>query len=219
MTRWLPHHTELQLMLGAYVLGGLGAADRRLLDEHLPTCPACTAELSRFAVVPGLLRLAPPIADDAEPTAPPESLPRLIDAVRAQRATRRRHRWLLTAAVLVVLVTAAGVVGVMQVRGAGSTPPPTAVVSTFNNATVGQAVLAPKEWGTEVRLTLDYKPRGSQPYTAWAVSRNGRQEQAATWTTPPGGHCSVTGATSIQHDQLDHVEIRTADGRTLLRTH
>lgn len=204
-------------MLGAYVLGGLDSADRRLLEEHLPQCPTCTAELSRFAVVPGLLRLAPTSAD-TEPT-PPESLPRLIDAARARHAARRRRGWLLAAAAIVLLATVAGLIGIMRARVGDDAPPPTALVSTLNNATVGQAVLAPKAWGTEVRLVLDYKPRGNQPYTAWAVSRDGHEEQAGTWTIPPGGHCSVIGATSIQHDKLDHLEVRTADGRTLLRTH
>jgi len=214
MTERLPHH-ELQLLLGAYVLGGLDSADRRLLESHLPACAACTAELARFAAVPGLLQLAPP--SSAEPvTVPPQSLPRLIDVARSRRAARRRRRWLLVAAALVVLAVLSG--GILALTGRDTGPQPTAVVATFNNATVGEAVLAPKAWGTEVHLRLDYKPRGRQPYTAWVIARDGHQEQAATWTTPPGGRCDVTGATSIQRDQLDHVEVRTADGRTVMRT-
>jgi len=215
MTERLPHH-ELQLLLGAYVLGGLDSADRRRLEEHLPGCPACTAELSRFAAVPALLPLVS-LPADAEPlSAPDESLPRLIATVRRRRAARLRRRLMLAVAAVVLVL--AGAIGSVVVAGRDTGPPPTTVVSTFNDRTVGQAVLAPKAWGTEVRLNLNYPPYGRQPYTAWAVARDGHEEQAATWTTPPGGRCSVTGATSIRRDQLDRIEVRNADGRTLLRT-
>lgn len=209
----LPHH-ELQLLLGAYVLGGLNMGDRRLLEEHLPVCPACTAELARFAAIPAMLQLAPAPPEPA--AAPEESLSRLVAVARQRRASRQRRRWMLAAAaVMLVLATVSG--GVL-LAGRDTGPAPTAVVSTRSNTTVGEAVLDPKSWGTEVRLNLDYPPYGKQPYTAWAIARDGREEQAATWTTPPDGRCSVTGATSIRRDQLDRVEVRNADGRTLLRT-
>lgn len=214
-----PSHAELQLLLGAYVLGGLDADDRRRIEEHLPQCAACTTELSRFAAVPGLLQLAPP---SEPPSTPADSLPRLLAAARARRVARQRRRWLLAAAAVVLVL--AGVTGGVLVAGRDTGPAPTAVVVANPSEpgaeprTVGEAVLDPRSWGTEVRLDLSYVPRGQQPYTAWAVDKNGRAEQAASWTTPPGGRCSVTGATSIQRGDLDRVEIRSADGRTLLRT-
>jgi len=209
----LPHH-ELQLLLGAYVLGGLSSDDRRRLEEHLPECPACTSELSRYAVVPALLHVAP--APVTELQASEDSLPRLISVARQRRATRRRLRWMLAAAATVLVL--AGVASGMLLLGQDIGPQPTAVIATFNGNTVGEAVLAPKTWGTEVRLDLNYPPRGPQPYTAWAVARDGHQEQTATWNTPPDGHCKVTGATSIRRDELDRIEVRNAEGRTLLRT-
>lgn len=212
-------HQELQLLLGAYVLGGLDAEDRRQIEEHLPQCPACTTELSRFAAVPGLLQLAPP----SEPPATPEdSLPRLLAAARSRRTVQRRRRWIVGAAATVLLL--AGVTGTVAVTSGDRGPAPVAVVQSYSSdpavgvRTVGRAVLDPRSWGTEVRLELDYVPRGQQPFSAWAVGKNGREEQAAAWTTPPDGRCSVTGATSIPRDELDRVEIRSADGRTLLRT-
>jgi anti-sigma factor RsiW len=209
-----PTHHELQLLLGAYVLGGLDADDRRRLEEHLPGCQECTAELTRFAAVPGLLQLAPP---SEPPTVPEDSLPRLISAARARRLVRRRRQWVMAAAAVVFVL--AGVTGGVLLTGRDTGPAPTAVVMNYgDHRTVGEAVLDARTWGTEVRLTLDYLPRGKQPYTAWAVDRNGNEEQAATWTTPPDGRCSVTGATSILRTDLARVEIRSADGRTLLST-
>ncbi|HEY3259195.1 MAG TPA: zf-HC2 domain-containing protein [Pseudonocardiaceae bacterium] len=214
MTDRLPHD-ELRLLLGAYVLGGLDSADRRRLDAHLADCAACRAELSQFATVPPLLQLAPPSL--AEPGPAPDSLHRLIEAAQARRAAaRRRRRWLLAAAAVVLLAAVGG--GILALTVRDSDPPPTAVFAVFNGNRVGDAVLVPRDWGTEVRLDVDYPPRGRQPYTAWAIARDGHQEQAATWTTPENGHCVVTGATSIPRDQLDRVEVRTADGRTVLRT-
>jgi anti-sigma factor RsiW len=214
MNEGLPH-TELQMLLGAYVLGGLDAGDRRRLEEHLPGCAACTAELCRFAGMPGLLHLVPAPVEPA--AAPEESLPRLIAAARVRRAVRQRRRWMLAAAAVVLAL--AGVTGGVLLADRDTGPAPTAVVSTFGEGRVaGEAVLEPRAWGTQVRLDLNYPPYGKQPYTAWAVADDGREERAGAWTVPPNGRCSVIGATSIQRDRLDHIEVRTADGRTVLRT-
>lgn len=263
-----PPHQELQLLLGAYVLGGLSATDRRRVDEHLPVCPACREELARFAVVPSLLRLAtapePPVApagpvvplapvasvgpvtsvasvgpvgpvvpiasvapvQQGAPVAPVQSvglvapvdsLPRLVAAARRKRASRFRRRWTLAAAAVVLLL--GGVAGSLRLADHLNQPPTgTPVVSAFDGHAIGTAVLQGRQWGTEVQLELSYTARGSVPYSAWAVDRAGYAEQAAAWTTPADGKCSVTGATSIHHDQLDHIEVRTADGRIVFRT-
>jgi anti-sigma-K factor RskA len=211
-------HQELQRLLGAYVLGGLDAADRRLVDEHLAACTQCREELAHFAAVPGLLRLAPAPPEPHEP--PEDSLPRLIAAARFRRAKQVRQRFLLAAAA-VVLVLAGVLAVVVDLRGA--TPPPAtdtsvAVVSAFDAHEVGSAQLRDKAWGTEVHLDLVYNPPDARPYTAWAIDRAGHAEQAATWGLAPNGRCSVTGATSIHRDELARIEVRTADGRTVFRT-
>lgn len=218
-----PPHQELQQLLGAYVLGGLDNLDRHRIEEHLHHCELCTAELSRFAAVPAMLRMAPPLEPLSGPAIPPaDSLTRLIAAARRQRINRQRRWWVLTAAAVVLVL--AGVAGGVMLADRDTTPPSAAVVSTTSTdpsgqpRVVGQVVLDPRGWGTEVRLDLTYLPHGTQPYTAWAVDKNGREEQAASWSTPSGGRCSVTGATSIQRAELDHIEVRTADGRTLLRS-
>ena len=45
-----PTHQELQLLLGAYVLGGLDAEDRLRLEEHPPSCATCTATSSAICL-------------------------------------------------------------------------------------------------------------------------------------------------------------------------
>ncbi len=54
---------ELQLDLGVYVLGAIGAADRSAVRAHLACCANCRGELADLAGLPGLLRRVS--ADDA----------------------------------------------------------------------------------------------------------------------------------------------------------
>ncbi|MHB8275709.1 MAG: sigma-70 family RNA polymerase sigma factor [Dermatophilaceae bacterium] len=77
-------HEQVHLLLGAYLLGGLGDTDRQAFEEHLPTCTMCRDELRRIAPVPGLLRRL------QQPTLPPDQLlPALLSSVRAQRTRQR----------------------------------------------------------------------------------------------------------------------------------
>ncbi|MHB8186041.1 MAG: zf-HC2 domain-containing protein [Dermatophilaceae bacterium] len=93
-------HEQVHLLLGAYLLGGLGDTDRQAFEEHLPTCAMCRDELRRIAPVPGLLRRL------QQPTLPPDQLlPALLSSVRAQR-TRQRRRSLAQMAVAAVTVAA-----------------------------------------------------------------------------------------------------------------
>lgn len=212
-------HHELQLLLGGYVLGGLSAADRRLLEEHLPDCAECNAELARFAVVPSLLQLVAVSGMRSEPLMPPaESLPRLLATAKARRRQRRRRALLLAAAAMVIVL--AGVaVGAWTLNRPEPRPPATPLVAVEapELALSGQVILEPKEWGTQIRLTMYYGNGSTGPLTAWAVAADGHVEQAGSWTLPPAGRCYVIGATSVRTDQLARLEIRTADGRTVLR--
>lgn len=215
-----PHinaHQELQHLLGGYVLGGLSATDRHRLEEHLPGCPECRAELNRFAVVPGLLQLAAVSGVDPEPPTPMASLPRLLGAARARR---RRQRWRLLAAVAATVVVLAGAVfGYNLVQRPAPPPPSTPLVAieAADQQPSGHVVLESKEWGTQIRLTMYYAGAPASALTAWAVAADGYEERAANWTTPEDGRCYVIGATSIKRDKLAMVEIRTTDGQTVLR--
>ena len=46
----------VRILLGAYVLGGVDAVDRRQVKDHLPHCPECCAELVDRATLLALLR-------------------------------------------------------------------------------------------------------------------------------------------------------------------
>jgi anti-sigma-K factor RskA len=56
-------HDELRELTGGYALGVLSEAERRELEAHLPTCPACEREVREFAAVTGGLAYAVPQHD------------------------------------------------------------------------------------------------------------------------------------------------------------
>jgi hypothetical protein len=50
---------HVQLLLGAYLLGGLPAAEAAAVRVHLDRCGACRAERDDLALVPAWLSLLP----------------------------------------------------------------------------------------------------------------------------------------------------------------
>lgn len=51
--------SHVQMLLGAYLLGGLSAAETAAVRAHLGRCAACRAEHDDLALVPALLSLLP----------------------------------------------------------------------------------------------------------------------------------------------------------------
>lgn len=122
-------HTDV----GAYALGLLEESDRRAFEAHLPTCPACQAELREFGEMAQLLgevKQNPPSEEHSErrgrhagppdPTgsgapADPRSAP-VVDLLRRKATadrSRRRGRTVLAIAAGVVLLAGGGAIGVV----------------------------------------------------------------------------------------------------------
>ena len=113
-----PHH-----LLGAYVLGGLDAADLTLFEVHLPDCAGCRKELAVLEKVPMLLDSLPvpdalalsgvPVGSEAADAGVPV---RLFDELAHRRRTLRR-RWAALAGAVAAACLAVGLaVGPMLVR-------------------------------------------------------------------------------------------------------
>jgi predicted anti-sigma-YlaC factor YlaD len=91
---------EIRLELGVYLLGAIGAADRRALEGHLACCPDCRNMLAELAGLPGLLNRVPASDPGLTVAAGPAGAPESPDRdrrktvpFRARRAiTGRRHR-------------------------------------------------------------------------------------------------------------------------------
>lgn len=62
---------HVKLLLGAYVLGGLSAADEAAVEGHLARCAQCRAEYDELACVPSWLDLLKSEGTDPSP-GPPE---------------------------------------------------------------------------------------------------------------------------------------------------
>lgn len=60
---------HVQILLGAYVLGGLSEGEESSVRAHLNRCPQCCAEHRELAAVPGWLDL---LDDDEGLAGPPE---------------------------------------------------------------------------------------------------------------------------------------------------
>ena len=75
----MERHDEIQALLADHVLGELTAADRRRVDAHVASCPACAAELREL----GLAFHGIGLAED--PVAPPPHLrTRVLGALRKE---------------------------------------------------------------------------------------------------------------------------------------
>jgi len=229
-------HEGVRVLLGAYVLGGLDARDRRLLEDHLPTCAQCRDELASSAALPGLLRRRPgvgPSGDDAAgaaPSASPQLLPALLARARAERAAARRRsavRWAAAAAAAVVaavLVTGSLVgLGGRTAPGPGSSggpgsraPAERTVVLTAESGggPRGSAQLSPRAWGTALAVDLSALPDAG-PFTLEVTGADGTRQSAATWGTTPTGEARVAGATSLAPEDIETIAVVGADGAVL----
>ncbi|MHA7984561.1 anti-sigma factor family protein [Rathayibacter sp. CAU 1779] len=218
----------------AYVLGALSPVDRRVFEEHLATCPACSASVGDFAGMPGLLSALPrdeaTVLLDDEPPQVPDFMPSLLHRVRRRR---RARRWTFAGA----LVAAAGVAAaVALIVPAVVAAPPAATVAT--NLTdvrpseygappiTAHVTLTTKSWGTSVGMVCDWKADSSWSpaskgttrwdYGLWAISSDGTEDRVSTWTAGPGDVVRTTGSTSIPVDHIARLELRALDTGAVL---
>ena len=215
----------------AYVLGALSPADRRDFEEHLQTCPACASSVGDLAGLPGLMSRVSTEQLTAEPEPVPETLlPRLARAVRRERRQRRLTiAAVAAAAACLVTLGAAAVI----TRTESPAPPPVTASATTRGANQALTAVVPSPvtasarlvdmaWGTRIDLTCSYSSQGhyptaGAPYAMVVIDRRGDAQQVATWRALPNRPLTVMGASSQARRDIASVEIRTMDGRTILR--
>ena len=61
------HSGHVQLLLGAYVLGGLTREEEAVVEAHLPRCAQCQAEYEELSDVPPWLDLLKPADGNPAP--------------------------------------------------------------------------------------------------------------------------------------------------------
>ena len=209
----------------AYVLGALEPAERQRYERHLQGCARCRAAVQDLAGVTGLLAHAGArgtAALQGEVSAPPPSglLPGLLARVGEQRRRRRRQGVLLAAAALLAVM--AGVGATVAV----TRPDPAADVRMVQLSAVSGApltaevALTSRPWGTGVRVTCRYTDSGADPtvpYDLIVVGPDGLPREVGEWKGLPDAVATVDGATALSTDDIAAIEVRLADGRTVLR--
>jgi hypothetical protein len=80
------------------------------------------------------------------------------------------------------------------------------------------------KWGTRLLLTCSYEPQSVKydlppavDYTLFVRTRGGRAEQVGSWRSIGGTTMHLAAATSSNRGDIESVEVRTPDGRVVLR--
>lgn len=201
---------ETELALGAYVLGALEPAERRQVREHLSACPACAAEAAELEGLPALLDRVRPEDLQAAPVIPsPDLFDRVVSAATAEDR-RARHRWLLVAAAVLVLL--AGGVGTAVWAGWGSDP--------VHTAAAGPVHMSVRALGDSTGTTLDVRVVGLPPRENCrlvVVDDAGKRHEAGQWLATYEGEASFRGWTDVARSDLARVVLLGTDGKELVR--
>ncbi|MEP6649655.1 MAG: zf-HC2 domain-containing protein [Lapillicoccus sp.] len=221
-------HEELHLLLGAFVLGGLDAAEHQAFSRHLRGCQVCQREAAQLSGLPALLDLVEPgHMEPEEPNGPapdPDGLMsaetlapvELLDRVRA---ARRRRRWRL-AAVAAVAVLVAGAVGasIGPVMSRLNAPPTRGLVAAAAPLAPGQSApaqveidLVTRNWGTQLDVRGTSLPTGKVLFLA-VTDRDGHQYDVASWTGTASGRAALTAACWMKPGDIVRVQVHTQEG-------
>jgi Putative zinc-finger len=230
-------HTDV----GAYALGLLEESDRRAFSAHLADCPSCTAELTELSGMASVLAGIDPIEDEKDDDhtgAAPHA--EVIDLLRRKKAADRRARrgtFVIGAAAAVTLVAGGITVGSALSGGEGIAPTAhythspaedsfregTPIMGTGVAGVSGGLVLEAKGWGTHAALELK-GVKGPLECELVAVSKAGERRTVTGWAVPAKGYgvpgspraLYVHGGTALSSGDIDHFEVSTTSGKTLL---
>jgi anti-sigma factor RsiW len=222
-----PEHDEVQLLLGAFVLGGLEPAEHQAFTRHLRSCGECQREAAQLSGLPALLDLVEPGQEAASPDgsgpAPGGVVVAETGAPRALlhrlRSERRRRRW-RTFAIAAVFVLVAGAIGasVGPVMNRMNAPPTRGLVAAAAPLTTGQSTpavveidLVTRTWGTQLDLRGTGLPTGQVLFLA-VTDRDGHSYDVASWTGTPSGRTALTAACWMKPDDITQLQVHTREG-------
>ncbi len=210
----------------AYILGALTPTDRREYEAHLRDCKHCRQAIAEIASLPALLTGAQPVAaaDDAvgAVATPPVDL---VDRIRAREERRARTvRRRIAVAAVGAAATIALAIGIPMALG-GPAPETTSVVlaAVVDTSLTASVELEGASWGTRISMDCDYPgvvvapsygSRGT--YVLVVTDAAGNASQVSTWTAAPGESVQFDAATAVPLDQIRSIEIRSAEGDTIL---
>ncbi|WP_446223570.1 zf-HC2 domain-containing protein [Nocardia sp. IBHARD005] len=215
----------------AYVLGSLGAAERREYETHLLDCAHCRQAVAELSGMPGMLGLvdrdtALSMIESPESIAP--QVPDLIPALAAAAERRRKRRRWVSAGSAVAAAAAAVAIAIpvtfTVTRSQTSTEQIVAeqqMQAVEQTPVSAQVKLVRDGDRTRLVMTCRYAPSAygsSYTQTYGLVVTAGEQRfELDQWPAGPGTELTVDRTIDAPPDSISKVEITSIDsGRTVL---
>jgi Putative zinc-finger len=216
--------------LAMYALGGLSAAEKAAIDEHVAGCGSCRAELAELRDISDRLGEVPP---EFFLEGPPEGgdllVQRAVGRVRAERRSALTRRRVTTAAAAAVVAIA--LVGAGAVAGRQSAPSPVASGPTATSTPVaGTRAASATDAGTGARLSAQVVPAAGwvrvsaqvsgipagQKCRLVVVGAAGERQVAGSWVVSEKGArdgTTLNGSALVDPSQVAAVLVENFDGR------
>lgn len=211
--------------IGAYALGGLTAAERAEVDEHVAGCDACRAELAELLQIAARLDEVPAeFFLDGPPEGGDLLVQRAVGRVRAERRSSGTRRRLLTAAAAAVVGAALVGGGVLAGRGTAPEVPAAAApvagtrsieaTDPTTGARIEVDVIPAAGW---VRLSAEVEgvPAGERCRIV-VVGADGQREVAGSWLVSAKGAAEGTALETfalVAPADVSAVVVETVTGR------
>jgi anti-sigma-K factor RskA len=186
-------HTDIQDLLGAYVVNAVDADERAAIEIHLAACASCQLEVDELRGVTALLGSAthvdqpPELWDRIQGQLDLQSAPPLLRVPKKPKQAARFARPLAAAAAVVVLISGAfiagttfngddaeqGTEGIVLAQRAANEPDARVVTlnSSTNGAVSAKVVVLPDGRGYVFDSSLPALP-DDRTYQLWAVVNN-----------------------------------------------
>jgi anti-sigma factor RsiW len=220
-------------LLGGYVLGALEPDEMQAVREHLPGCPACSAEHASLAGLPALLDLAAPLTAPDEPLSPAfeeallDRFARDRETAAAQKRGRRR-RWLAWTRPRVALASALAAAALTFATMAALDDDPSQPPASRNYVVQLKAAAAvpPGSKGLRARVSL-YRVQGGTGVHLWAsglpkgpgrvyemvCEKRGWSASAGTFRADAKGRVEVRLTTAARIGEYDRLRVVYRDER------
>ncbi len=225
---------DIRPLLGGYVLGALEPDEMQAVREHLPGCPACSAEHASLAGLPALLDLAAPLTAPDEPLSPAfeeallDRFARDRESAAPARGRRRRLPRLAWTRPRVAVASGllAAAVTFATMAALDDDPPSQPAASRNYVVSLRPAAYAPPGGKVRARVSL-YRVQGGTAVQLWAsglpkgpgrvyemvCEKRGWSASAGTFRADAEGRVEVRLTTAARIGEYDSLRVVYRDER------
>ncbi|MFC6011452.1 zf-HC2 domain-containing protein [Nocardia lasii] len=215
----------------AYVLGSLGATERREYETHLLDCEHCQQAVSELAAMPGMFALVDrdtALSMIEPPALVPPPVPDLIPSLAAAAERRRKRRRWTGVGAAVAAAAAAVTIAIPVTATVARTEAPTeqvvaqqAMRAVEQTPVSAEVKLVADGDRTRLVMTCRYAPSSyGSTYTntyGLVVTAGDQRWELDQWPAGPGTELTVDRTIDAPPDSISKVEITSVDsGRTIL---